>query len=103
MFRSQMTMTIETLGSRARTWARAVRNMERSSYVSTTVRNNRAFMRQLRLVNSQSDYIELINDFGQVYLMNMRQLEEVLKNANFANEAKLKKIVRKMLSDLKKL
>lgn len=103
VFRARMTDTLEILGSRTDEWIRARSRMTESSFISTRMKDNRFFRQQLLKIQTQRDYINLINEVGTIYLLNVNQLEELGKMWQIPNFDVLKRIIEKTIEDLKRL
>ena len=102
-FRSRITRTIEILGRRSNERKNAARRMNENHLVDDLVYYNRSFHSELDRIHSQRDFVDVINQFGTNYLMNEAQFDQLVKKVYFKNESRIRKILKQILDDLRRL
>lgn len=103
MFRARITRTIEILGRRSNEWKNAARRINENQLVPDMIYRNRAFQSDLDQVHNQRDFVDVINTYGTGYLMNEGQFQRLAKKVYFKNEGRIKKILKQILDDLRRI
>ena len=102
-FRSRIGNTIEILGRRSNEWKNAARRLNENQILDEMIYRNRAFQSQLDRIHSQRDFVDLINEFGTGYLMNEGQFNQLARKVYFRNEDRIRKILKQILNDLRRI
>ena len=91
------------LGRRSNEWKNAARRINENQMVDELIYRNRSFQNQLDQIHTQRDFVNLINEFGTNYLMNEGQFNKLAKKVYFKNEERIRKILKQILNELRKL